>query len=146
MKGLVKDWDSQITILSTIEETQLQAADSAFASGFKNKLGRTIPNICHLLLHLERTIKNTFIPDVTGGQICNDKEGLLISLLIRHGGLFIPIFPETAEIIFMNSSKITSELTKLIKQQSLHYNIHGYTRRQSKEIQNQDKEVEKREI
>lgn len=58
-----------------------------------------MPNICHLVLRLERTIRNTFIPDVTGGHIFYDKEKL-ISLPNRHGGLFILVFPETAEINF----------------------------------------------
>ena len=43
---LVKDWNSQLCILSTIAESQPQAAYSAFVSGFKNKLSyfmRTIP-------------------------------------------------------------------------------------------------------
>ena len=71
---------------------------------------RTIPNISHLLLSLERTIRNKFIPAVKGCHICSDKERVLISLLTRHGGLTISIFPETAEIEFMNSSKITLEL------------------------------------
>ena len=68
VKDLVKDWDSQLTILSTIAETQPQAAYLAFASRFKSKLNyflRTIPNIRHLLLPLERTIRNKFIPAVT---------------------------------------------------------------------------------
>ena len=59
VKDLVNDWDNQLTILSTIAETQLQAAYLAFATGFKSKLKyflRTIPNIRHLLLPLERTI------------------------------------------------------------------------------------------
>ena len=74
-----------------------QAAESGFASSFKNKQGKTMPNICHLVLRLERTIRNTFIPDVTGGHIFYDKEKL-ISLPNRHGGLFILVFSETAEI------------------------------------------------
>ena len=99
VKDLVTDWDNRLTILSTIAETQPQAAYSAFVSGFKNKLNsfmRTIPNIRCLLLSLERKIRNKFIPAVTEGRICND----------------------TAEI------KITSELTTLIKEQSLQYDIH----------------------
>ena len=48
---------------------------------------------------------------------------LLISLPTRYGGLAIPIFHETAEIDFMNSSKITSKLTAAIKEQSLRYDI-----------------------
>ena len=83
VKDLVKDWDNQLNILSTIAKTQLQAAYSAFASGFKNKLSyflRTISNIRHLLLPLERTIRNKFVPAVTKGRhICNDKETVLTS-------------------------------------------------------------------
>ena len=126
VKDLVKDWDNQLTILSTIAETQPQAAYSAFASGFKNKLNyflRTIPNIRHLLPPLKRIIRNTVFPAVTGCHICNDKERVIISLSTRYGGLFITIFHDTAEIEFMNSSKITSELTALMKQQSLQYHV-----------------------
>ena len=49
-KDLVKDWDNQLTILPAIAETQLQAAYSAFFSGFKSKLNyflRPYPNIHH---------------------------------------------------------------------------------------------------
>ena len=59
MKDLVKDWATNVTILSTAAETQLQAAYLAFATGFKSKLNyflRTILNIRHLLLPLERKI------------------------------------------------------------------------------------------
>ena len=59
VKDLVKDWDNQLTILSTIAETQPQATYLAFSNGLKNKLNhfpRIIPNIRHLVLTLERTI------------------------------------------------------------------------------------------
>ena len=62
VKDLVKDWDNQLTILPIFVETKQQAA---FICGFKSKLNyflRTNPNIPHLLLLLERTIKNKFIP------------------------------------------------------------------------------------
>ena len=100
--------------MSTIAETQLQAAYLAFASGFKSKLNyflRSIPNICHFLLPLEKTIWNKFIPIVAGCHVCNGKERVLISLPTRYGELAIPIFHETADIKLMNSSEITSELT-----------------------------------
>ena len=38
VKDLVKDWDNQLTNLSTIPETQPQAAYLAFGNGFKSKL------------------------------------------------------------------------------------------------------------
>ena len=48
VKVLVIDLDNKFTIFSTIAEAQLQIANSAFASGFKNKLKsfmRTNPDI-----------------------------------------------------------------------------------------------------
>ena len=59
VKDLVKELDSQLTILAAIAESQPQASYLAFASGFKTKLNyflRSIPNICHLLLPLEKAI------------------------------------------------------------------------------------------
>ena len=94
---LVKDWNSQLRILSTIAESQPQAAYSAFVSGFRNKLSyfmRTIPDISNLLIPIEDTIRNRFIPGITGGPICNKEERGLLSLPTRYGGLAIPIFHE----------------------------------------------------
>ena len=82
VKNLVKDLENQLTILSTIAETQQQAAYLAFVSGFKSKLNyflRTIANIRHLLLPLG----NKFIPAVRGCHISRDKERVLISLPTR---------------------------------------------------------------
>ena len=101
VKNLVKDWDNQRTMLSTIAETNCKL----------NYFLKTIPNIRHLLLPLERTIRNKLILAVKGCHICNDKERVLISLPIRYGGLAIHIFHKRAEIEFMSSSKITSKLT-----------------------------------
>ena len=118
MKDLVKDWNNQFTILSTIAETIPQAAYLAIASGFKSKLNhimRIVPNIHHLLLPLERTIRNKLIPAVTGCHILSGEERVLTSLPTMYGGLAIPIFHETAEIEFMNSRKIKSELIALIE-------------------------------
>ena len=126
VKDLEKDWDNHLTILSTIAETQPQAAYSGILNEFKSNLNyflRTILSIRYLLLPLERIIRNKFIPAVTGDHICNDKERELISLTTRYRGVAIPIFHDIAEIEFMNSSRITSQLTALIKQQSLQYDI-----------------------
>ena len=56
MDELVKDWNGQPCMLSTVAESQPQAAYSAFVSSFKNKLCYfmlTIPNISNLILQLE---------------------------------------------------------------------------------------------
>ena len=58
---LVKDWNSQLCMLSTVAECQSQAAYSVFVSGFNNKLSystRTIPNISNLLIPIKGTIRN----------------------------------------------------------------------------------------
>ena len=86
---LVKDWNSQLRILSTIAESQPQAAYSAFVSGFRNKLSyfmRTIPDISNLLIPIEDTIRHRFIPAITGGRIYNEEERQLLSLPTRYGG------------------------------------------------------------
>ena len=67
------------------------------------------------MLPVERAIRNKFILAVTGCHIRSDKERVLISLPTKYGGLAISIFHEAAEIEFINSNKITSELTALIK-------------------------------
>ena len=114
---LVKDWNSQLCNLSTIEESQSQAAYLAFVSGFNNKLNyfiRTIPNISNLLLPIEDTFGNRFIPTITDGRICIEKEGKLLSLPTRYEGLAISTFQEQAEVEYNNSRSITTELTSLI--------------------------------
>ena len=102
---LVKDWNSQLCMLSTVTESRPQAAYSAFVSGFKNKLSyfmRTIPDISNFLIPVEDTIRNRFIPAITGGCICNEEERKLQSLPTRCGGLAIPIFHEQAEVEYNN--------------------------------------------
>ena len=93
--NLVKDWNSQLCILSTLAESQPQAAHSAFVSGFKNKLNyfmRNISHISNLLIPIENTIQNQFITGTTGGRICNEEEQRLLSLPTWYGGLAIQIF------------------------------------------------------
>ena len=118
VKDLIKDWDDQPTILSAIAETHSQEAYSAFTSGFKNKLDcflRNIPNILHLPLPLERTIRNKFIPAVTEGQISNDKKSVLTPLPTKYDGLTI----RQQKSSLLTSRKIASEPTTLIRLQSL---------------------------
>ena len=55
---LVKDWNSQLCMLSTVAECQPLAAYSVFVSGFKNKLSysmRIIPDISNLLIPIKDT-------------------------------------------------------------------------------------------
>ena len=94
MKDLVNDWNNQLVLLPSLAESQPQAAYSAFANGFKSKLNyfmRTILAISQFLCPLEETVRNIFIPAITGGHICRDNERRLLSLPTRYGGLAIPI-------------------------------------------------------
>ena len=123
---LVKDWNSQLCILPTVAEIQSQAAYSAFVSGFKNKLSyfmRTIPNISNLLIPIEDTIRNRFIPAITGERICNEEERRLLFLPTRYGGLIISIFLEQADVEYSNSRRITAERTSLITVQQMEYTV-----------------------
>ena len=123
---LVKDWNSLLCILPTVAEIQSQAAYSAFVSGFKNKLSyfmRTIPNISNLLIPIEDTIRNRFIPAITGERICNEEERRLLFLPTRYGGLIISIFLEQADVEYSNSRRITAERTSLITVQQMEYTV-----------------------
>ena len=113
-------------MLLSIAESQPQAAYSAFVTGFKSKLNyvmRAMSGIIQFLYTLEETVRNKFIPAITGGLISSNNEQKVLSLPTRYGGLAIPIFYELAETEFKNPRKIISELTPLIINQSSQYNI-----------------------
>ena len=77
LKDLVNDWNNQLVLLSSITESQPQAAYSAFGSDFKSKLScfmRTILGISQFLYLLEETVRNKFIPAIAGGHICSNNE------------------------------------------------------------------------
>ena len=123
---LVDDWNTQLKLLSTLAETQPQAAYLAFVSGFRSKLNyfmKTIPEISHYQVSLEETLRNRFIPAITGGHICNDTERKLLSLPTRFGGLAIPIFYEQVAVEYSNSRKLTAQLAPLIKNQITQYTV-----------------------
>ena len=74
---LVKDWNSQLCMSSTVAESQPLAAYSAFVNGFNNKLSyfmRNILDISNFLLPIEDIIRNRLIPAMTSGCICNEEE------------------------------------------------------------------------
>ena len=84
---------------------------------------KTIPEISHYQVSLEETLRNRFIPAITGGQICNDTERKLLSLPTRFGGLAIPIFYEQVAVEYSNSRKLTAQLAPLIKNQIKQYTV-----------------------
>ena len=84
---------------------------------------RTIPNISNLLIPIEDTIRNQFIPAITGGFICNEEDQRLLSLPTRYRGLAIPIFHEQADVEYNNLRRITVELTSPITVQQMKYTV-----------------------
>ena len=124
--GLVKAWNSQLCMLSTVLESQAQAAYSTFVNGFKNKLSyfmRTIPNISNLLLPIKDTTRNQFIPAITGGRICNEEEHKLLSLPTRYEESANKIYHKQAEVEYNTSWRITTELKSLITVQQMEYTV-----------------------
>ena len=102
--------------MSSIAESKPQAAYLTFVSGFKSKLNylmRTGPGISQFLYPLEETVRNKFIPPITGGHIYSNNERQLLPLPTRYGGLAIPKFYGLAETEFENSRKIMSELNTI---------------------------------
>ena len=122
---LVKDWNSQLCRLSTVAESNPQAAYSAFVSGFKKKFYyfmRTVPDISNLFLPVENSIRNRFVPAITGRRICIEEDRKLLPLPTRYGRIAIPIFHQQTEIEYNNSRRIT-ELTSLITVQQMVYAV-----------------------
>ena len=86
----VQQWCSDLSMLSDIAATQPHAAHAALTHGFSSKwtfLTRTIPCIGHLLQPLEDTLRQKFIPSLTGRPPPNDMERQLLALPARLGGI-----------------------------------------------------------
>ena len=100
--------------------------------------GRSISGISKFLYPLEETVRNKFIPAITGGYICSNNERRLLSLPTHYCGLAMPLFYKLAETEFENSCKITSELTPLIINQSSQYII---SERKAKQLKQDMKRI-----
>ena len=100
--------------------------------------GRSISGISKFLYPLEETVRNKFIPAITGGYICSNNERRLLSLPTHYCGLAMPLFYKLAETEFENSRKITSELTPLIINQSSQYII---SERKAKQLKQDMKRI-----
>ena len=89
------DWIKKLKFLPIIGESEPQSSYSAFVDSFKGKLTyfmHTIPSLGELLKQLEDAIRFNFIPATTGGHLCSDNDGILLSLPVRFGRLPIPLF------------------------------------------------------
>lgn len=125
---LVKDWNSQLCMSSTITDSQSQVVYSAFVNGFKNKFihMKTTPDISNSLLPMEDTTRNYFALAITSGRIYNEEERKLFTLPLDMG-ISNSIFHEQTEVEYNNSRRITIELTRLITRQHMENTVEELT-------------------
>ena len=82
----------------------------------------TIPSLEEFLKQLEDAIRFNFIPATTGGNLCSDNDGILLSLPVRFGRLAIPLFHNDVKYEYENSRKLTSSLTQSVKRHGRNIN------------------------
>ena len=117
-------WIEEVKHLSSIAVTQPHAAYAAFTHGLASRwtyLSRTIPNIEDMMKPLETTIRQHFLPSLTGQNPFNDQYRDLLALPARLGGLGITNPSKQTTSHFDASKKITAPLVALITQQSHSY-------------------------
>ena len=71
---------------------------------------------------------------------CNDTKRKLLPLPTRFGGLAIHIFHEQAEVEYSNSRKLTTRLTRLIKNQNKEYMVEKTQIKIAKQVIKKEKE------
>ena len=120
----VSGWIEEVKHLSSIAVTQPHAAYAAFTHGLASRwtyLSRTIPNIEDMMKPLETTIRQHFLPSLTGQNPFNDQYRDLLALPARLGGIGITNPSKQTTSHFDASKKITAPLVALITQQSYSY-------------------------
>ena len=117
VKTKVEEWVAELQRLAEIAKTEPHAAYTAFTFGIKHRwtfVMRTVPNIEHLLMPLENTIKENLIPALAGRHYPSVRDREIIALPPRLGGLGIPNPRRQAETEHQNSKDLTAKLTQLI--------------------------------
>ena len=120
----VKQWVGEIEKLAKIADSQPHAAYGAITHGLSSKwsyLSRTTPDIDHLLVPIEASIRTTLLPKLTGHDAPNDVERRLFSLPARLGGLNITDPSSFANEQFNASQQVTKPLVDLILSESQSY-------------------------
>ncbi len=147
---LVKNWTDQLETLSSIAKSEPQAAYASFTAGFRHKLSyfiRTIPNLKDILKPIDETIDNMFIPAITEGHHCSERDRRLLALPVRLGGMGIPIFTELCDIQYTVSRNKTEQLRTKIQAQEQEYNIDYIKQKEIEDkIQKERKAYEKHEL
>ena len=120
VSDLVSTWTQELIVLSDIAKSYPHCAYTAYVFGFQHKYTytmRTISNIENEFVPLEDTIRNTFLPALLNGHICNDEERRLFSLPVKQGGLAIQNPIGRSPIEYYNSREATAAMVEKVKQQ-----------------------------
>ena len=120
----VKQWVGEIEKLAEIADSQPHAAYGAITHGLSSKwsyLSRTTPDINHLLVPIEASIRTTLLPKLTGHNVPNDVERRLFSLPAHLGGLNITDPSSFANEQFNASQQVTKPLVDLILSENQSY-------------------------
>ena len=123
---LVTRWTKELKVLSQIAEIQPQAAYSAYVHGFRGKVTyflRTIPDITYCLQPVEDIMRNEFIPAITGGNQCSDKERDLLVLPFRLGGLGLENITKISTREYERSRKMTKSLVESVIEQQIIFEV-----------------------
>ena len=117
VKCKVEQWSEELLLLSSIAETNPQAAYAAFTHGLANKwtyLSRTMENIGPLLQPLDDIIRTKFIAAICGRPAPNDELRDLLALPCRLGGLGISNPTCTASNEYTASKAIATPIVRSI--------------------------------
>ena len=112
----ITNWTQQVIKLTEYSKTQLHAAYTIFCRGVLHKYTyfmRVIQDIDERLKPLDDIISSNFLPTLLDFFV-TDNEQSLFQLLVRLGGLGIPILSEVASEHFESSKKITALLVTIM--------------------------------
>ena len=112
----ISEWCDQIQYLSKIAISHPHEAYAAYTHRLMRKwnyIFRTIPDISHMLVPLERSIHQNLLPALTGQDTFNIHMRSLMSLPVHDGGLGISNPTEVAQIDLASENGASSWLSVL---------------------------------
>ena len=115
----VDTWCTELQTLAKHAASQPQAAYAVLTHGLRHKwsfLARTMPAIADLLTPLENSIRQVFLPALTGRQAPGEEERAILALPCRHGGLGI-LNPGTLSQQYDTSTAVTRPLVEQLLRQ-----------------------------
>ena len=120
VSALVTSLVDRVAALAEIARSQPHAALTAFNRGLSSEwtfLSRTVAGVSPLMQPLEKTIRQVFLPALTGRHAPNDDERDLLALPIRLGGMGLADPSRSTATHYQGSVRAAEPLSKLIEDQ-----------------------------